>query len=121
MASGTLSRGRALKLMGAALLGGTLASLGIREAAADPSCGGGCKRDGKTCRYDRTCCSQWCADGICAKMSRFTCQCPTATLGSCARGICGSPAVQAACTNFCASHGGGGTVTSCETGACQTC
>ena len=36
LASGTLSRGKALKLMGAALLGGTLASLGIREAAAAP-------------------------------------------------------------------------------------
>ena len=42
LASGTLSRGKALKLMGAALLGGTLASLGIREAAADPP---GCKRN----------------------------------------------------------------------------
>ena len=42
LASGTLSRGKALKLMGAALLGGTLASLGIREAAADPL---GCKRN----------------------------------------------------------------------------
>jgi hypothetical protein len=35
LSSGTLSRGRALRLMGAALLGGTLASLGIGEAAAD--------------------------------------------------------------------------------------
>jgi hypothetical protein len=35
LASGSISRGKALKLMGAALLGGTLASLGIGEAAAD--------------------------------------------------------------------------------------
>lgn len=37
-ASGSISRGKALKLMGAALVGGTLASVGIREAAADNLC-----------------------------------------------------------------------------------
>ena len=36
LSSGKLSRGKALKLMGAALVGGTLASLGIREAAGAP-------------------------------------------------------------------------------------
>jgi hypothetical protein len=35
LASGSISRGKALKLMGAALVGGTLASLGIGEAGAD--------------------------------------------------------------------------------------
>src|SRR5215212_10933026 len=43
LADGTLTRGKALRLLGAALVGGTLASLGIREAAADPP---GCKRNG---------------------------------------------------------------------------
>jgi len=35
LASGSISRGRALRLMGAALVGGTLGSLGIRGATAD--------------------------------------------------------------------------------------
>jgi hypothetical protein len=39
LASGTLSRGKALKLMGAALVGGTLASIpGIAGAAPKPKC-----------------------------------------------------------------------------------
>jgi hypothetical protein len=63
VASGTLSRGRMLRLMGAAFLGGTLASLGLGGvAAADPP---GCKRNGKTCRLDRTCCSGNCSNGQC--------------------------------------------------------
>ena len=36
LASGEVSRRRAIRLMGAALVGGTLASLGIREAAGAP-------------------------------------------------------------------------------------
>ena len=39
LASGSISRGKALRLMGAAVVGGALGSLGIREAAADR---GGC-------------------------------------------------------------------------------
>src|SRR5215204_5509847 len=63
LASGTLSRGKALKLMGAALLGGTLASLGIREAAADPP---GCTPNGKECKRDKQCCSGNCSSsGTC--------------------------------------------------------
>jgi hypothetical protein len=58
LASGSISRGKALKLMGAALLGGTLASLGIGEAAADPP---GCKRIGKHCKRDNQCCSGNCS------------------------------------------------------------
>ena len=60
LASGTLSRGRALRLMGAALVGGTLASLGIGEAGADPP---GCKRDGKKCKRNPQCCSGTCSGG----------------------------------------------------------
>jgi len=50
--------------MGAALLGGTLASLGgIGEAAADPT---GCKRNGKHCTKDTQCCSGDCdSSGTC--------------------------------------------------------
>src|SRR5215212_4381595 len=49
--------------MGAALLGGTLASLGIGEASADPP---GCKREGKHCtRTDQCCGSLVCVSGTC--------------------------------------------------------
>jgi hypothetical protein len=61
LSSGTLSRGRALRLMGAALVGGTLASLGIREAAADE-----CKRIGKVCKKDAQCCSGNCVKSTCS-------------------------------------------------------
>ena len=60
LASGTLSRGRALRLMGAAVVGGALASLGIGEAAGDPP---GCKRNGKKCKKDEQCCSRRCVNG----------------------------------------------------------
>jgi hypothetical protein len=62
LASGTLSRRRALRLMGGALVGSALASLGIGEAAADPP---GCKRNGKRCKKNRSCCSSNCVDGMC--------------------------------------------------------
>jgi hypothetical protein len=81
LASGTLSRGKALRLMGAALVGGTLASLGIGEAGADNLC----KQDGKKCRKDAQCCSRNCDDisGKCAAA------CPADTFelsnGSCAK------------------------------------
>ena len=62
LASGTLSRGKALRLMGAALVGGALGSLGIGEAAGDPP---GCKREGKRCRKNSSCCSGQCVNGVC--------------------------------------------------------
>src|SRR5215217_4147618 len=63
LADGSLTRGKALRLMGAALLGGTLASLGIREAAGAPP---GCKRAGKHCtRTDQCCGSLVCLSGTC--------------------------------------------------------
>jgi hypothetical protein len=63
LASGSISRRKALRLMGAALVGGTLASVGIGEAAADPP---GCKRNGKKCKRDTQCCSGKCEGGTCA-------------------------------------------------------
>jgi hypothetical protein len=64
LASGSISRGKALRLMGAALVGGTLSSLGIGGvAAADPP---GCKRNGKSCKNDEQCCSLNCEGGKCA-------------------------------------------------------
>ena len=69
LASGSISRGKALRLMGAALVGGTLASLGMGgEAAAAPV---GCKRDGKKCKDSSQCCSLNCVDGICQACPNF--------------------------------------------------
>jgi hypothetical protein len=48
LASGSITRGKALRLMGAALLGGTLASVGIGEAAADSLCKPNAKKCKKT-------------------------------------------------------------------------
>ena len=65
LADVSVTRGKALRLMGAALVGGTLASLGMGgEAAADPP---GCKRNGKHCTRDAQCCgSLVCVSGTCA-------------------------------------------------------
>ena len=63
LASGSISRGKALRLMGAALVGGTLASVvGIGEAGADDEC----KPLNKKCRQNHQCCSGNCANGTCA-------------------------------------------------------
>ena len=75
LADGTLTRGKALRLMGAALVGGTLASLGIREAAGDPP---GCKREGKHCtRTDQCCGSLVCVNGTCQTPATSTTETPT--------------------------------------------
>jgi hypothetical protein len=49
LASGTLSRGKALRLMGAALFGGALASIPGVALAASPKCGG------HTCTSPKVC------------------------------------------------------------------
>jgi hypothetical protein len=77
LADGTLTRGRALRLMGAALVGGTLASLGIREAGADAP---GCKRAGKNCtRTDQCCGNLVCLSGTCQTPTTTTTETPTTT------------------------------------------
>ena len=91
LASGTLSRGRALRLMGAAVVGGTLASLGIGEAAADPP---GCKRNGKNCTKDKVCCSGNCDSGTCAAA------CPAGTVELC-NGTCATPCTPGSCAGPC--------------------
>jgi hypothetical protein len=87
LANGSISRGRALKLMGAALLGGTLSSVGIGGiAAADPT---GCKRKGKYCTRDAQCCSGRClanrkkCSAACVKLSNGTCALPCSGLDDC--------------------------------------
>ena len=64
LASGSISRGRALRLMGAALVGGTLTSFGLGGVAlADDEC----KPTGKKCRKNHQCCSGTCgaSSGTC--------------------------------------------------------
>jgi hypothetical protein len=88
LASGSISRGKALRLMGAALVGGTLASLGIREASADDEC----KPEGKKCRKDKQCCSGTCTEGHCAAACTSnggTCSTSTdCCSGNCSNGFC---------------------------------
>jgi hypothetical protein len=77
LADGSLTRGKALRLMGAALVGGTLGSLGIGEAAGDPP---GCKRAGKHCaRNDQCCGSLVCLSGTCQTPTTTTTETPTTT------------------------------------------
>jgi len=104
LASGTLSRGRALRLMGAAVVGGALASLGIGEAAADPP---GCKRNGKVCTKDKVCCSGNCEDGTCQPAgTQFTCICGlTQTFQTCSSAPCDENGLSAVCTPLCEQHG----------------
>jgi hypothetical protein len=75
LADGSITRGKALRLMGAALAGGALGSLGIREAAGDPP---GCKRAGKHCtRTDQCCGSLVCVSGTCQTPTTTTTETPT--------------------------------------------
>src|SRR5215218_9172295 len=77
LADGSITRGKALRLMGAALVGGTLGSLGIREASADRP---GCKRIGKNCtRTDQCCGSLVCLSGTCQTPTTTTTETPTTT------------------------------------------
>jgi hypothetical protein len=102
LASGSISRGRALRLMGAALVGGTLASLGVGGVAvADNEC----KPTGKKCRKDKQCCSGKCEGGTCASPPP-----PDCTPGT----SCGPGGV-----GFClANASGAGTICSCGDTSC---
>ena len=98
LASDSISRGRALRLMGAAVVGGALASVGIGEAAADPL---GCKRNGKKCKRNEQCCSRSCVNGTCAnRPTAEPCASGRVLLsnGTCAI-PCGGPAACTACGN----------------------
>ena len=76
LADGSLTRGKALRLMGAAVVGGTLGSLGIGEASADPP---GCKRNGKPCTRGTQCCSGNCSGGTCQAQTTTTTTTSTTT------------------------------------------
>jgi hypothetical protein len=70
LADGTLTRGKALRLMGAALVGGTLGSLGGVALADDE-----CKPTNKKCRKNKQCCSGNCSGGTCAACPSGQVQC----------------------------------------------
>lgn len=76
LADGSLTRGKALRLMGAAVVGGTLGSLGIGEASADPP---GCKRNGKNCKRNGQCCSGNCSGESCRAQTTTTTTSTTST------------------------------------------
>jgi hypothetical protein len=110
LADDSITRGKALRLMGAAVVGGALGSLGIGEAAADP---GGCKRTGKKCKKNEQCCSGICStNGTCAAcpdgrvlLSNGTCAVPCGTeIEECAfcGGMC-EPANSQAVGGLCSS------------------
>jgi Stigma-specific protein, Stig1 len=115
LASGTLSRGRALRLLGAALLGGTLGSLGIGEAVADQDrcpqgqtrCGERCvdlKTNERHCGSCRNRCgsNQTCCKGRCVNLKTNERHC-----GSCSnRCPEGSECVGGVCQGSCAQQGG---------------
>jgi hypothetical protein len=98
LASGSISRGRALRLMGAALVGGTLGLLGVGGVAgADPP---GCKRNGKHCKRNTQCCS-------------FNCS----SSGTCVLGDPNDPCTE--CINNCLAQGGG--TLECESACAPSC
>ena len=114
LASGSISRGKALKLMGAALVGGVLASSpGVALAAptcptGEVRCRGKCV-DPSSFTTDRDCgacgarCSKnsFCASGVCrVRRATFTCFCTDGTSTSGCFDDCG-PATDEFCFTFC--------------------
>ena len=127
LASGEFSRRKALRLMGAAIVGGTLGSLGIRGASADQGDQGEneeCKPLNKKCRKDHQCCSGNCdaSSGTCAAAClpdadvgvRNPCTSGTQCCsGNCPDGICrGRNLIVCSCQL-------GGTYTNCVSIACS--
>jgi hypothetical protein len=101
LASGSISRGKALRLMGAALVGGTLASLGIGQvAAADDEC----KPLEKKCRKNNQCCSGNCSKSGTSRSGTCACQengGSCANNSQCCSGNCASGTCAAACVGGC--------------------
>ena len=103
LARGTPSRGKALRLMGAALLGGALASFpGIAEAAPPP------KPPGRKCKLDSQCAFQLCLNGVCSGVPNRCRSCPEdcrcvvladGSIGcwSCPDGLCAAQEVHSSC------------------------
>jgi hypothetical protein len=119
LASGSLTRGKALRLMGAALLGGTLTSFGMGEAGAEPP---GCKRNGKKCKKDSQCCSGACVGGTCQPAgTQFTCICAfTQELQTCSALPCDDPdSLRVVCAPLCEQQGSVFTGGTCDNVPCE--
>jgi hypothetical protein len=99
LASGNVSRGQALRLMGAALVGGTLASIpGIASAKAP------LRLNGRKCKQSSQCASGNCEGGECS-----------AFLGNGENCIANEQCVSRNCsTDGVCSVGGGGCPTNCQ-------
>ena len=122
LASGTITRGQALKLAGAAILGTTLASLFPRLAFAQSGCpedlepcGGGCCDITEECCAGVVCCdaTEECCAGVCCEPGLVCvggqCVCPSGTI-ACGSSCC-NPAIEICvdgqCRNpFCESCSG---------------
>src|SRR5215208_1140973 len=133
LASGSLSRGKALRLMGGLLLGGTLGSLpGVAWANDDDRCPEGQTRCGERCvnlRFNERHCgscfnrgrsTQTCCNGRCVNLQRNERHC-----GSCFNPCAeGEECVDGMCGQACVSNGGtctGGTQCcsgNCSNGSC---
>lgn len=111
LASGDVSRGKALKLMGAALLGGMLASTPT-VAGAKPNANR-CKND-KQCPAGTTCVSNVCVNAP----NDLFCNCQdgtqvsTCTSLDCVGGVPGSGSDQV-CVSLCGARHGGGYASYC--------
>jgi hypothetical protein len=113
LADGTLSRGRALRLMGAALVGAAAASIsGVAWAAPPEGRGRPCPKGEIKCR--NTCCGpeDLCCRGACTNVSfnRLNCgRCGNAGCHPaeiCMNGTCQCPqAGQTLCANVCCPEG----------------
>jgi hypothetical protein len=124
LASGSISRGRALRLMGAALVGSALGSLGGVAAADDE-----CKPAEKKCRKDHQCCSGNCGeDHKCAACPSGTTPCGTQccqTAETCVNDaccpnarVCGTGTSVTCCTE--GQECGGGACCTPRGGSCTT-
>ena len=113
LASGSISRGKALRLMGAALVGGTLASLGIGEAAADDEC----KPLNKKCRKNHQCCSENCdsVSGTCTAACGAIGATCTGNTDCCSELVCKGPPGQRTCAAACIPPR-----TTCTPGSCPS-
>jgi hypothetical protein len=129
LADGSITRGKALRLMGAALVGGALGSVGIGEASAVPP---GCKRNGKNCTRNVQCCSGNCSGGSCRAQTTTTTTTSTSTTPGCQpngthcdfdQQCCGEVCNGGICCSdtLCDTHGDCCGTLLCDFGVCNTC
>jgi hypothetical protein len=119
LASGTVSRSKALRLMGAALVGGALASFPGAAWAARPECPSGVRCKGQccpegatcekgagggcTCPSDTTNCGGVCTDLLASDSNCGSCGNACVTGASCVAGGCQCPSGQLECGGQCVS------------------